>query len=257
MSGAPAASTSQGAAVSVEDLGKVFRPPGNARDLLRGRLFREPVRALDGVTFDVAPGEIVCMMGPNGAGKSTLARILGGLLRPTAGRATIAGHDAAAAAPGLRRSVSFVVGDERSFHYGVSGRENLRYYAALHGLDAAAGRRRVDELLERVGLAAAAERRYREYSRGMRQRLAIARGLLGDPEVLLLDEPTLGLDPVGARDLRAFLRDDTIRAAGRTALVCSNEPAEARALADRVLLLQNGRLVREVAPAHIEKELGL
>ena len=251
------AAASRGAAVSVEQLGKVFRPPGGTRELLRGRFFRDPVRALEDVTFTVAPGEIVCMMGPNGAGKSTLARILGGLLLPSSGRAMIAGHDAAAGAPALRRSVSFVVGDERSFHYGVSGRENLRYFAALHGLDARAARRRVDELLERVGLGPAADRRYREYSRGMRQRLAIARGLLGDPEVLLLDEPTLGLDPIGARDLRAFLRDDMIRAAGRTALVCSNDPAEARALADRVFFLAGGRLVREASPARIEEELGL
>jgi ABC-2 type transport system ATP-binding protein len=256
VSGAPALASAR-AAVVVEQLGKVFHPPGGPRDLLRGRLFREPVRALEDVTFNVAAGEIVCMMGPNGAGKSTLARILGGLLLPSSGRATIAGHDAAAGAPALRRSVSFVVGDERSFHYGVTGRENLRYFAALHGLDAATARRRVGELLERVGLAAAADRRYREYSRGMRQRLAIARGLLGDPEVLLLDEPTLGLDPVGTRDLRAFLRDETIRAAGRTALVCSNDPGEARALADRVLFLRAGRLVGEAAPSQIEKELGL
>jgi len=244
-------------AIVVEHLGKVFHPPGGTRDLLRGRLWRDPVRALDDVTFTVAPGEIVCMMGPNGAGKSTLARILGGLLMPSSGRATIAGHDAAAAPPALRRTVSFVVGDERSFHYGVSGHENLRYFAALHGLDGRTGARRADELLERVGLAAAGARRYREYSRGMRQRLAIARGLLGDPTVLLLDEPTLGLDPVGARDLRAFLRDDMVRAAGRTAVVCSNDPVEARALADRVLFLAGGRFVREVAPARIEAELGL
>ncbi|HEV3031357.1 MAG TPA: ABC transporter ATP-binding protein [Polyangia bacterium] len=245
------------ATVSVAKLGKVFHPPGGTRELLRGRLFREPVRALEDVTFDVAPGEIVCMMGPNGAGKSTLARILGGLLLPSSGRATIAGHDAAASPPALRRSVSFIVGDERSFHYGVSGRENLRYFAALHGLDARGGARRADELLDRVGLAAAADRRYREYSRGMRQRLAIARGLLGSPSVLLLDEPTLGLDPVGARDLRAFLRDEMIRSAGRTAIVCSNDPTEARALADRVLFLERGRLVKEVAPTAIEAELGL
>ncbi len=254
---APVTPSSLGAAVLVEGLGKVFRPPGGTRDLLRGRLFRDPVRALADVTFTVAPGEIVCFMGPNGAGKSTLARILGGLLSPTEGRAIIAGHDAAAGAPALRRSVSFVVGDERSFHFGVSGRENLRYFAALHGLPAVDAKPRVDELLSRVGLGAAADRLYREYSRGMRQRLAVARGLLGDPEVLLLDEPTLGLDPIGARDLRAFLRDTIVRGAGRTALVCSNDPGEARALADRVLLLERGRLVREISPAAVEKELGL
>jgi ABC-2 type transport system ATP-binding protein len=247
----------QAPVVSVESVGKVFHPPGDTRDLLRGRLRRDPVRALDDVTFTVAAGEVVCLMGPNGAGKSTLARILGGLLLPSSGRATIAGHDAAEAAPAMRRSVSFVVGDERSFHFGVSGRENLRYFAALHGLAARDGRRRTDELMERVGLSEAADRRYREYSRGMRQRLAIARGLLGDPQVLLLDEPTLGLDPVGARDLRAFLRDEMIRAAGRTAIVCSNDPGEARAMADRVLFIDKGRLVREVQPDRVEAELGL
>ncbi|HVZ75594.1 MAG TPA: ABC transporter ATP-binding protein [Polyangia bacterium] len=254
---APALSTTTTPAVVVEGLGKVFHPPGGALDLLRGRLFRAPVRALADVSFTVAAGEIVCMMGPNGAGKSTLARILGGLLAPSSGRAVVAGHDAAASSPELRRTVSFVVGDERSFHFAVSGRENLLYYAALHGLDARTGARRADELLARVGLATAADRRYREYSRGMRQRLAVARGLLGDPSVLLLDEPTLGLDPVGARDLRAFLRDEVVRGAGRTAVVCSNDPGEARALADRVLLLAGGRLEREVAPARIEAELGL
>jgi ABC-2 type transport system ATP-binding protein len=245
------------AAVTVERLGKVFHPPGGVRDLLRGRLFRAPVRALEDVTFSVARGEIVCLMGPNGAGKSTLARILGGLLVPSEGRATVAGHDAGASLPALRRSVAFIVGDERSFHFGVSGRENLLYFAALYGLSAAEGQRRSAELLERVGLGAAADRRYREYSRGMRQRLAVARGLLGEPEVLLLDEPTLGLDPVGARDLRAFLRDEMIRGVGRTAVLCTNDPAEARALADRVLFLRGGRLVGEAPPERIEAELGL
>jgi ABC-2 type transport system ATP-binding protein len=244
-------------AIQVERLGKAFRPPGGVRDLLRGRLWRDPVTALSDVSFSVAAGEVICVMGVNGAGKSTLARILGGLLLPTTGRARVAGLDADTPAPAFRRRVSFIVGDERSFHFQVSGRENLRYFAALHGLTRDQGRRRADQLLERVGLSAAADRRFREYSRGMRQRLAIARGLLGEPSVLLLDEPTLGLDPRGARDLRSFLRDDTIRAAGRTAVVCSNDPAEARALADRVLFLEGGRLRGESTPDRIEAELGL
>jgi ABC-2 type transport system ATP-binding protein len=243
--------------IAVERLGKVFQSPAGLRDMLRGRLFGPPVTALSDVTFAVSPGEIVCVMGPNGAGKSTLVRILGGLLLPSSGRARVAGIDAGAGTSAFRQRVAFVVGDERSFHYRVTGRGNLHYFAALHGLTPASARRRAGELLARVGLAEAADRRYREYSRGMRQRLAIARGLLGDPQVLLLDEPTLGLDPKGARDLRAFLREEIIRGAGRTAIVCSNDPAEARAMADRVLFLDGGRLYAEAPPDRIETELGL
>ena len=245
------------AEIAVENLGKVFEAPAGLRDMLRGRLFGPPVTALREVSFSVRPGEIVCVMGPNGAGKSTLVRILGGLLLPSSGRARVAGIDAGAGTSEFRRRVSFVVGDERSFHYRVSGRGNLHYFAALHGLPAPEARRRAGELLARVGLAEAADRRYREYSRGMRQRLSIARGLLGDPKVLLLDEPTLGLDPTGARDLRAFLREEIIRRTGRTAIVCSNDPTEARALADRVLFLDGGRLRGEAPPERIEAELGL
>jgi ABC-2 type transport system ATP-binding protein len=245
------------AAIVVDGLGKVFSSPAGLRQMLRGRLFGPAVEALAGVSFSVAQGEIACMMGPNGAGKSTLVRILGGLLLPSSGRARVAGLDAGAGTSEFRQRVAFVVGDERSFHYRVSGRGNLHYFAALHGLPGELARRRSGELLERVGLAAAADRRYREYSRGMRQRLAIARGLLGDPRVLLLDEPTLGLDPRGARDLRVFLREEIVRGAGRTAIVCSNDPAEARAMADRVLFLEGGRLRGEAPPDRIEAELGL
>jgi ABC-2 type transport system ATP-binding protein len=245
------------APIVVEDLGKTFFSPPSVSQLLRGRLRGRPVEALSGVSFHVPTGEIVCVMGPNGAGKSTLVRILGGLLLPSAGRARVAGIDAGAGTSEFRRRVAFVVGDERSFHFRVTGRGNLLYFAGLHGLTGASARRKTAELLERVGLTAAADRPYREYSRGMRQRLAIARGLLGDPTVVLLDEPTLGLDPRGARDLRAFLRDEIVRAAGRTAIVCSNDPTEARAMADRVLFLSGGRLSSEALPDRIEAELGI
>jgi len=243
--------------ITVERLDKVFHPPGGLRELARGRLTRTAVTALRDVSFEVAPGEVVCLMGPNGSGKTTLLRILAGLLLPTSGHAMIAGWDAARGGRGLRREVSLVVGDERSFHWGLSGRDNLHYFAALHGAQARVARRRAAALLENVGLGEAADRPFAEYSRGMKQRLAIARGLLGEPRVLLLDEPTLGLDPVGARDLRHFLRNEVIRASGRTAVVGSNEPAEVRALGDRVLHLQEGALRGETAPAEVERYLGL
>src|SRR4029079_9479193 len=238
--------------------------------MLRGRFFGRPLVALTQVSFSVAPGEVVCVMGPNGAGKSTLVRILGGLLMPSSGRARVGGIDVGTGGAAFRHLVAFVVGDERSFHYRVSGRANLHYFAALHGLPAAEARRRSAALLERVGLGDAGDRRYREYSRGMTQRLTLAGGMLADPEVVLLDEPTLGLDPRGARDLRAFLRDDVLRKQHRTdivcshaptearaAIVCSNDPTEARALADRVLFLEGGQLRADAPPDRIEAELGL
>jgi len=244
-------------AVVAEGLGKVFRPPADLGAMLRGRFYGAPLEALSQVSFTVAAGEIVCVMGPNGAGKSTLVRILGGLLMPSSGTARVSGMDVVTGGAAFRHRVAFVVGEERSFHYRVTGRAHLHYFAALHGLSAADARRRSAALLDRVGLASAADRRYREYSRGMRQRLALARGLLADPEVLLLDEPTLGLDPRGARDLRAFLRDDVIRKTGRTAIVCSNDPTEAKAMADRVLFLDGGRLYADTPPDRIDAELGL
>jgi ABC-2 type transport system ATP-binding protein len=245
--------------IAVRGLSKVFRPPGRLRDLLRARLHGDPVTALDRVTFAVGRGEIVCLMGENGAGKTTLLRILAGLLAPSSGSAEVLGValGAAGTPAEFRRRVALIIGEERSFLWSVSGRENLRFFAALHGLPGRFADERVSLLLERVGLTAAADRRFAEYSRGMRQRLALARGLLGDPELLLLDEPTLGLDPRGARDLRRFLRDDVLRGAGRTAVIGSNDPHEVRALAERVVFLRAGRLHGEGTPADIERELGI
>ena len=245
------------AVIAVAGLGKTFHPPAGVRELLRGRLTRSPVRALADVSFRVGAGEIVCLMGPNGAGKSTLLRILSGLLAPTTGYARVTGLDAATHGLEFRRRVGFVVGDERSFHWPLSGRHNLEFFGALHGYPVLEARERAADLLGRVGLDEVADRAFRTYSRGMRQRLAMARGLLGAPDVLLLDEPTLGLDPLGARDLRRFLRDDVIRGAGRTAIVGTNDPAEAKALGDRILLLDHGRLMRETVPARLDAELGL
>lgn len=243
--------------IAVQCLGKTFYPPAGVRELLRGRLTRSPVAALVDVSFRVAAGEIVCLMGPNGAGKSTLLRILAGLLSPSTGQARVAGLDVVTHGLEFRRRVGFVVADERSFHWPLSGRHNLEYFGALHGYAASDARARTSELLRRVGLDDAADRPFRTYSRGMRQRLAMARGLLGAPDVLLLDEPTLGLDPIGARDLRRFLRDEVIRGAGRTAMVGTNDPGEARALGDRVFLLGRGRLIREISPDRLDAELGL
>jgi len=168
------------------------------------------IEAVRGVTFEVAEGELFGLLGPNGAGKTTTIKMLITLLLPTSGSAGVLGLDVVRDAHEVRRRIGYVFGGERGVYERLSGLDNLRYFAELYGVPPREQKRRIAELLELVGLAGREKERVEGYSRGMRQRLHIARGLLHDPEVLFLDEPTIGLDPVGAREVRetiAGLRD--------------------------------------------------
>ncbi len=193
------------------------------------------VTAIDDLTFRVAPGRITGFLGPNGAGKSTTMRILLGLARPTSGRATIDGRPYAELRDPLRR-VGAVM-DANVFHPGRSGRAALRIAARPARIPNA----RVEELLDLVGLGNAARRRVGGYSLGMRQRLALATALLGDPETLVLDEPATGLDPEGMHWLRGLLR--RLAAQGRTVFVSSHLLAELAQTVDDVVVINHGRLV--------------
>ena len=193
-------------------------------------------RAVDDLSFTVEPGSVTGFLGPNGAGKTTTLRMLLGLVSPTAGTATING----VAYRELPRPVQTVGAalEASSFHPAHTGRQHLRIYCAAAGLPAA----RADEVLGLVGLGDAAKKKTKGYSMGMRQRLALAATLLGDPWVLILDEPANGLDPEGIRWLRGFFRH--LADEGRTVLVSSHQLAEVQAVADRAVILNRGRLVR-------------
>lgn len=195
------------------------------------------VRAVDALTFSAEPGEVTGFLGPNGAGKTTSLRMLLGLVGPGSGTATIGGTPYA----GLDRPAD-VVGaalEASSFHPGRSGRDHLRVYCAANGYPDS----RADETLALVGLSSAARRRVHGYSLGMRQRLGLATALIGDPPVLVLDEPSNGLDPAGIAWLRGFLRQ--LAGEGRTMLVSSHALAEVQQIADRVVIINKGRLVRD------------
>ncbi|GGK59946.1 ABC transporter ATP-binding protein [Ornithinimicrobium pekingense] len=197
-----------------------------------------PLRAVDNLTFEVRPGRVTGFLGPNGAGKTTTLRMLLGLIRPTSGEALIGGRRYA----DIDRPMQ-VVGsalEATGFHPGRSGRDHLRVLAATHGIPDS----RVDELLELVGIPAAARKRAGAYSMGMRQRLGLAAGLLGDPQVLLLDEPANGLDPEGIRWMRGFLRH-LAQDEGRTVVVSSHLLSEVEQTVDDVVIIANGHLVRE------------
>ncbi len=194
-----------------------------------------PVRAVDDLSFTVQPGRVTGFLGPNGAGKTTTLRILLGLVRATSGTATISGHDyLSLPRPSTRVGAAL---EAASFHPGRTARDHLRSYAPQAG----AGTRRVDEVLALVGLADAARRRVGGFSLGMRQRLALATTLLGDPAVLLLDEPANGLDPEGIAWLRSLLRH--LAGEGRSVLVSSHVLSEVEQTVDDVVIIAKGRLV--------------
>ena len=193
-----------------------------------------PVRAVDDLTFDVAPGRVTGFLGPNGAGKTTTLRMVLGLVRPTAGEALVGGKPYAHL-PAPRRTVGAVL-ETTGYHPGRRGRAHLRILAGAAG----ASKRRVDEVLDQVGLTGAADRRVGGYSLGMRQRLGLAGALLGDPPVLILDEPANGLDPAGMAWLRRMTRQ--LAAEGRTVLVSSHVLAEVAQTADDVVIVNAGRL---------------
>ncbi|MEU8801682.1 ABC transporter ATP-binding protein [Spirillospora sp. NPDC048819] len=225
---------------------------GLRRTYRRGR--QDPVVALDDLTMTIAQNEIHGLLGPNGAGKTTLVKILSTVLLPTAGSARILGHDVVAGTRAVRSLVGLVLGGDRGLYDRLTARRNLLFWGALYKLDARTTRNRADALLERVGLADRADDRVERFSRGMRQRLHLARGLLHEPRMLFLDEPTSGLDPVAAGAFRRLVLD--LRAEGRTFLLATHDMDEATALCDRVTLIDRGRMVLSADTARVGHFLG-
>ena len=211
------------------------------------------VRALDGVTMKVPMGSVVALVGPNGAGKTTLIKILSTLLLPTSGRARVMGHDVVKEEREVRRNIGLVLTGERLFYYRLTGLENLVFFGSLYNIGLREVKERAAELLELVGLSRWANVPYMKYSLGMQRRLALARALIHDPPVLLLDEPTLGLDPVSARELRSLVR---MVSRGKGVLFTSHYMGEVEGLADYIYVIKAGRLVAEGTPDSLKSRLG-
>jgi ABC-2 type transport system ATP-binding protein len=219
------------------------------------REFKKGPRAVDGIDLHVAPGEIYGFLGPNGAGKSTTVLMLTTLLPPTAGTATVAGYDVVTQGPDVRRSIGAAL-QEAALDPFLTGRDHMRLQTAMHGYPKAERRKRGDELLERVGLIEAADRKVGGYSGGMKRRLDLALALVHSPPILFLDEPTTGLDIQS----RTALWEEVSRLAsadGVTVFLTTQYLEEADVLADRVGIIDHGRLVAEGTPAALKAEIGL
>jgi ABC-2 type transport system ATP-binding protein len=216
-------------AILVEDLVKVFHPRGRAQ-----------VRAVDGLSFAIAPGQIFGLLGPNGAGKTTTLRILTTLIRPTSGRALVAGHDVTKDPLAVRRQIAVVV-QESAAELFLSVRDNLVTFGRFHGLRGADLRTRVDTALERFGLAPEASRKAMDLSGGFRRRVQVAKAFLVDTPVVFLDEFSTGMDPMLKRSVMALLRDEARR--GRTIVLTTQVLSEAEELCDDILIVNHGRQV--------------
>ena len=237
------------AVIEVENLTRTYRS--------RTGIFRRRtavVEALKGVGFAVERGELFGLLGPNGAGKTTMIKVLTTLLLPSSGSARVLGHDVRREARRIRGRIGYVFGGDRGLYDRLSALDNLRYFADLYRVPPSTRNARIDSLLELVELKGRERERVETYSRGMKQRLHIARGLLHDPEILFLDEPTIGLDPLGARELRETIAG--LHDAGKTIVLTTHYMFEADALCQRIAVIANGSFVATGTPADLKAVVG-
>jgi len=209
--------------------------------------------AVEDVSFSVERGELFGLLGPNGAGKTTTVKMLSTLLLPTSGSARVLGLDVTRDTHKVRQRIGFTFGGARGLYGRLTALDNLRYFSELYGLEPSVSNRRIPELLELVGLTGRGDDRVETYSSGMQQRLHLARALLHDPELIFLDEPTVGIDPVGARELRSMVKN--LVAMGKTILLTTHYMAEAEELCDRIAIIKKGRIVALDTPAALKQRL--
>jgi ABC-2 type transport system ATP-binding protein len=236
------------AVIEVSDLRRTYKTT-------TGAVRRKPleVEAVRGITFEVEQGELFGLLGPNGAGKTTTIKMLITLLLPTSGEARVLGLDVVREMRAVRKRIGYVFGGDRGLYERLSAYDNLRYFAELYGVTGRHQRVRIDEVLELVGLRGREKERVEGYSRGMRQRLHIARGIIHDPEIVFLDEPTIGVDPVGARELRATISG--LIGSGKTVLLTTHYMFEADTLCDRVAVIARGKLVAQGTPRELKSHV--
>jgi ABC-2 type transport system ATP-binding protein len=218
-----------GIAVETHNLTKVFKKSRNSETL-----------AVDGVSLKVKAGSVLAILGPNGAGKTTLLRILAGLVLPSSGNAKICGLDVIREDSRAKGMVGVSLGDDRSLYWRLSGRRNLEFFAALHGLSRHEAKQRIDEIGNLLEIPL--DQPVQASSSGIRQRILIARALLNDPSVFLLDEPTKSLDPVSAQGLRDFIRETLSGRLGKTVLIATHNLPEAEAIGDEIAIMKQGHI---------------
>ena len=228
--------------IEIQDLSKNYYKDQGFRELLFKPFQRERIEALKNVNLEIEQGHIFGLLGPNGAGKTTFMKILACLLLPDEGKVTIAGLDIEKDEQRVKQKVGFVNNLERSFFWRLTGKENLKFFGRLYGLKGRALQERIDWAINLVGLDKKLDHRFDSYSTGMKRRLAMARAFLSDPEIFLMDEPTIGIDPVASKNIRDFIREKMVKELGKTVIYTTQYLREAQDLCDETAILVKGEI---------------
>lgn len=244
------------AAISIQNLTKTFSVGKVLRALQRNPPKKGKTEVLKGINLEVSQGEVLGLLGPNGAGKTTLLEILSTLLLPTSGEASIGGYDVVREAGQVRKVVSYCPSAPENFYPRLTGMRNLEFFALLNNLSPREASRKIQTVFDLVGLDGTSDVAFQRYSEGMKQRLSLARAILTDPEVLLLDEPTRSLDPVLQREIRKFLREQVVAKLGKTVLLVTHSLLEAEQVCDRLAILHRGQIVSIGTPEQIKTDCG-
>ena len=241
--------------IETYDLTKKFAMQKGFTEFLMHPFRKDEITAVEKANIKIGKGELFGILGPNGAGKTTLIKLLCTLILPTEGTAYVNGYNIAEESGKVRESIGFITADERSFYWRLTGQQNLKFFASLHNFYSFDAQKRVDELLDIVGLKNRADDRFLSYSAGMKQRMAIARGLLNDPEVVFMDEPTKGLDPGAAQNLREFIKKRIVKEQGKTVFLSTHHLGEAEQLCDRIAIIDEGEIMVIGSPEELKSEL--
>ncbi len=225
------------------NLTKRFPQLKSYSELLMYPLRRKEITALENVNIQVKKGEIFGLLGPNGAGKTTLIKILCTLVLPSEGSAFVNGYDVTMDGKQIRRTIGYVISEERSFFWRLTGRQNLKFFARLNNIPAKEVDQRIKEVVDLTGLENDVDNTFQDYSTGMKQKLAVARGMLTDPQILLMDEPTRSLDPVSAHNLKRFIKEVIIGERKKTVIIATNNMQEAEELCNQIAIINKGKLI--------------
>lgn len=229
-------------AIETLNLMKRFPQEKSYHELLMHPFLRKEVTALENVNIQVEEGELFGLLGPNGAGKTTFIKILSTLVLPSEGSAFVNGYDVTRHEKKIKRIIGYIISEERSFYWRLTGRQNLRFFARLNNLPDHLADRKIKKLADFIGLENDMDKLFQNYSSGVKQKMAIARGMLTDPKILLLDEPTRYLDPIVTQNLRKFIKDVVVGEARKTVVIATNNMPEAEELCDRVAIFHKGKV---------------